>query len=115
MGHRRPAVDYRSRQATCCRSTSRVTCHAMGRHRQGVCPAGDARPCAPRTRRPNPQQTTLGTQGNPMSRFIAFLYGLASYVAFFVAILYAIGFLSGLVVPKSIDTGTAGPMAEAFI
>jgi protein-S-isoprenylcysteine O-methyltransferase Ste14 len=50
-----------------------------------------------------------------MSRFIAFLYGLASYVAFFVAILYAIGFLSGLVVPKSIDTGTAGPMAEAFI
>ena len=50
-----------------------------------------------------------------MSRFIAFLYGLASYVAFFVAILYAIGFLSGLVVPKSIDTGTGGPMAEAFI
>ena len=50
-----------------------------------------------------------------MGRFIAFLYGLASYVAFFVAILYAIGFLSGLVVPKSIDTGTAGPMAEAFI
>jgi methanethiol S-methyltransferase len=50
-----------------------------------------------------------------MSRFIAFLYGLASYVAFFVAILYAIGFLSGLVVPKSIDTGTAGPIAEAFI
>ena len=50
-----------------------------------------------------------------MSRFIAFLYGLASYVAFFVAILYAIGFLSGLVVPKSIDTGAAVPMAEAFI
>ena len=50
-----------------------------------------------------------------MSRFIAFLYGLASYVAFFVAILYAIGFLSGLVVPKSIDSGTAGPMTEAFI
>src|SRR6476646_7020352 len=59
--------------------------------------------------------TTLGARGNPMSRFIAFLYGLASYVAFFVAILYAIGFLSGLVVPKSIDTGTAGPIAEAFI
>jgi protein-S-isoprenylcysteine O-methyltransferase Ste14 len=62
-----------------------------------------------------PPTTTLGAQGNPMGRFIAFLYGLASYVAFFVAILYAIGFLSGLAVPKSIDTGTAGPMAEAFI
>jgi protein-S-isoprenylcysteine O-methyltransferase Ste14 len=50
-----------------------------------------------------------------MGRFIAFLYGLASYVAFFVTFLYAIGFVSGLVVPKTIDTGTVAPMAEAFI
>ena len=40
-----------------------------------------------------------------MGRFIAFLYGLASYVAFFGTILYAIGFVSGLLVPKTIDTG----------
>jgi protein-S-isoprenylcysteine O-methyltransferase Ste14 len=50
-----------------------------------------------------------------MSRFIAFLYGLASYVVFFVTFLYAIGFVSGLVVPKTIDTGTVVPIAEALI
>ena len=50
-----------------------------------------------------------------MARFIAFLYGLASYVVFFVTFLYAIGFVSGLVVPKTIDTGTVVPLAEALI
>jgi protein-S-isoprenylcysteine O-methyltransferase Ste14 len=50
-----------------------------------------------------------------MGRFIAFLYGIACYVLFFVTFLYAIGFVSGLVVPKSIDTGTAGFTAEAFV
>ena len=50
-----------------------------------------------------------------MGRFIALLYGLASYVVFFVTFLYAIGFVSGLVVPKTIDTGTIVPMAESFI
>jgi methanethiol S-methyltransferase len=50
-----------------------------------------------------------------MGRFIAFLYGLASYVVFFVTILYAIGFVSGLVVPKTIDKGTVVPIAEALI
>ena len=50
-----------------------------------------------------------------MGRLIAFLYGLASYLVFFVTFLYAIGFVSGLVVPKTIDSGMAGSMAEAFI
>ena len=50
-----------------------------------------------------------------MGRFIAFLYGLASYVVFFVTILYAIGFVSGLVVPKTIDTGMVVPLAEALV
>jgi protein-S-isoprenylcysteine O-methyltransferase Ste14 len=50
-----------------------------------------------------------------MGRFIAFLYGLASYLVFFFTFLYAIGFVSGLVVPKTIDTGTLGSMTEAFI
>jgi protein-S-isoprenylcysteine O-methyltransferase Ste14 len=50
-----------------------------------------------------------------MGRFIAFLYGLASYVVFFITFLYAIGFVSGLVVPKAIDTGSVVPTAEAFI
>jgi protein-S-isoprenylcysteine O-methyltransferase Ste14 len=50
-----------------------------------------------------------------MGRFIAFLYGLASYVAFFVTILYAIGFVEGLVAPKTIDSGTVAPLEEAII
>jgi methanethiol S-methyltransferase len=54
-------------------------------------------------------------QGNPVGRFIAFFYGVASYVVFFVTFLYAIGFVSGLVMPKTIDTGGVAPMAEAFI
>jgi len=50
-----------------------------------------------------------------MGRLIAFVYGLASYVVFFVTFLYAIGFVSGLVVPKTIDTGAVVPLAEALI
>jgi methanethiol S-methyltransferase len=54
-------------------------------------------------------------QGNVIGRIIAFLYGLASYVVFFVTFLYAIGFVEDLVVPKTIDGGTAGPTAPALI
>jgi methanethiol S-methyltransferase len=50
-----------------------------------------------------------------MGRFIAFLYGLASYVVFFASFLYAIGFVESLVVPKTIDSGTVVPLAEALI
>jgi protein-S-isoprenylcysteine O-methyltransferase Ste14 len=50
-----------------------------------------------------------------MGRCIAFLYGLAAYIAFFVTILYAIGFVSRLAVPKTIDTGPAVPLAEALV
>jgi methanethiol S-methyltransferase len=50
-----------------------------------------------------------------MGRFIAFLYGLAAYAVFFVTFLYAIGFVTGLVVPKTIDSGPVVPMTEAII
>jgi methanethiol S-methyltransferase len=50
-----------------------------------------------------------------MTRFIAFLYGLVAYFVFFGTILYAIGFVTGLVVPKTIDAGTVVPLTEAII
>ena len=50
-----------------------------------------------------------------MARFIALLYGLAAYLVFFFTFLYAIGFVEGLWVPKTIDTGTVVPTTEALI
>jgi protein-S-isoprenylcysteine O-methyltransferase Ste14 len=54
-------------------------------------------------------------QGNVVGRIIAFLYGIASYVVFFVTFLYAIGFVEDLVVPKTIDGGAATPTMAALI
>ena len=50
-----------------------------------------------------------------MSKFIGFLYGLAAYLVFFVTFLYAVGFVEGLVVPKTIDSGPVVPIAEALV
>jgi protein-S-isoprenylcysteine O-methyltransferase Ste14 len=50
-----------------------------------------------------------------MGRFIAFLYGIAAYVLFFITILYAIGFVSDLAVPKTIDSGAVVAMTEALV
>jgi protein-S-isoprenylcysteine O-methyltransferase Ste14 len=50
-----------------------------------------------------------------VGRLTAFVYGLIAYVVFFFTFLYAIGFVEGSVVPKDIDTGSAGPMTEALI
>jgi protein-S-isoprenylcysteine O-methyltransferase Ste14 len=55
-----------------------------------------------------------GVRANPVGRLIAFLYGLLAYAVFFVAFTYAIGFVSGLMVPKTIDTGLAGSAGEAL-
>jgi protein-S-isoprenylcysteine O-methyltransferase Ste14 len=50
-----------------------------------------------------------------MRKLLAFSYGLAAYLVFFITILYAIGFVSGLLVPKTLDTGAVVPLAEAII
>ncbi|HTO60468.1 MAG TPA: isoprenylcysteine carboxylmethyltransferase family protein [Bradyrhizobium sp.] len=49
------------------------------------------------------------------SRALAFLYGLTAYAVFFITILYAIGFVTGLVVPKDIDTGEPASRGEALV
>jgi methanethiol S-methyltransferase len=50
-----------------------------------------------------------------MGRLIAFLYGLISYAVFFVTFLYAIGFVSDLLVPKTIDDGTSVSTSAALV
>lgn len=56
-----------------------------------------------------------GVSGTRSFKFIAFLYGMASYLVFFVTVLYAIGFVTGLVVPKGIDTGATSSMTSAIV
>jgi methanethiol S-methyltransferase len=54
-------------------------------------------------------------QGNVAGRIIALLYGIAAYVVFFVTFLCAIGFVEGMVVPKTIDDGSTAPTSQALI
>jgi len=54
-------------------------------------------------------------QGNVVGRIIALLYGIVAYLVFFVSFLYAIGFVEDLVVPKTIDSGSTGPVTQALI
>jgi protein-S-isoprenylcysteine O-methyltransferase Ste14 len=54
-------------------------------------------------------------QGHLAGRVVAFLYGAATYVFFFVTFLYAIGFVERMVVPKTIDSGVPGPVLQALI
>ena len=48
-----------------------------------------------------------------MNRFLIFLYGIVSYFLSFGTILYAIGFVIALVVPKTIDGGAPVPPLQA--
>jgi protein-S-isoprenylcysteine O-methyltransferase Ste14 len=50
-----------------------------------------------------------------MGGILALGFGAIAYIVFFLTFLYAIGFTSNLLVPKSIDTGPAGPTVTALL
>lgn len=50
-----------------------------------------------------------------MSRSIILVYGATAYVVFLASFLYAIGFVGGFVVPKSIDNGPEATAATAVV
>jgi protein-S-isoprenylcysteine O-methyltransferase Ste14 len=60
-------------------------------------------------------QAIASSSSNRMSRFTAFLFGAVAYFTFVITILYAIGFVSGLVVPKTIDTGAKSSTFAALV
>jgi len=53
--------------------------------------------------------------GNRLLRSTAFLFSGVAYLTFLFTILYAIGFVSGLAVPKTIDTGANSGIFEAIL
>lgn len=53
--------------------------------------------------------------GNRILEFTAFVFGAVAYLTFLFTILYAIGFVSGLAVPKAIDTGAKSSAFAAIV
>src|SRR3954466_987388 len=50
-----------------------------------------------------------------MAGLVAVTYGVVAYGFTLVALLYLVGFVGNLIVPKSIDSGTAGPLLYSVI
>jgi protein-S-isoprenylcysteine O-methyltransferase Ste14 len=50
-----------------------------------------------------------------MGKLLAVLYGAASYAFFFATFLYAVAFVEGLPVPKTIDSGPVGPLIPSLL
>jgi protein-S-isoprenylcysteine O-methyltransferase Ste14 len=50
-----------------------------------------------------------------MGRFLVLLYGVVAYAAFLLTFLYAMGFVSGFAVPKTVNSGADGPLVTSIV
>jgi methanethiol S-methyltransferase len=50
-----------------------------------------------------------------MSRLLGMAYGIVVYLCFLATFLYAVCFIGNIVVPKTIDSGTPGPLVDALV
>jgi hypothetical protein len=50
-----------------------------------------------------------------MAALFSVIYGLAAYALFQGTLLYAVGFVGNLMVPKSVDVGASAPMLESIV
>jgi methanethiol S-methyltransferase len=63
----------------------------------------------------SPHMIVAKSTPTTIGRLATLLYGIAAYLIFVVTFLYAIGFVEGLLVPKTIDTRAAAPLAQALL
>ena len=50
-----------------------------------------------------------------MKRLLGFIYGVIAYAGFMGWMVYMIGFLGDFAVPKSVDSGSVGPVGAAIL
>ncbi len=53
-------------------------------------------------------------EGAEMRRVLGFIYGVIAYAGFMAWMVYMIGFLGHFPVPKSVDSGSVGPVGTAI-
>lgn len=63
----------------------------------------------------NQIDATRAEPAGGLARALTLAYGVASYLAFLAAFLYAIGFVGNWGVPKSVDTGVPGPVVPSLL
>jgi protein-S-isoprenylcysteine O-methyltransferase Ste14 len=60
-------------------------------------------------------QSVPQTKNNKLARLAAFVYGLVCYAIFFGTFLYAVGFIGGFIVPKTIDSAPLVALPNALL